>query len=413
MTAQAPGSAGRARRDLLLLGVGQFLSIAGDLAALTALMLRLQPLGPGWIAALLAAEFAPSIVLAGLAGRLVDRIETRRLLLVALTAQAVLAAPLALSTSPWLTVVLFTLLCSFGSLVRPAVNALVPSITGADRGAHGYARLGIAYGLGVVLGPGIGGLLTTLVGSTVALLADGASFLVLAAACFLLHARRLPQASRAKESGGLRILMTSRVLRGALTVSAIATACAVVDNVAGPDRFVVELGAGDLGYGLYLSIWGAGALAGSQLLSRIPSSRHAPALGVANALMGLGIAGIGAAPAVWVALLASLLGGVGNGFVNVTQNTLVAEHTPSAAHGRAFAASSAVLQTAIGAGTLLGAPLVASTGAGRAMVLAGTIASLVAAAGTLWLIRTSRIRPSPLHREPTPPGSPSKGASGT
>ncbi|MGN6741829.1 MAG: hypothetical protein ACTHJL_00835, partial [Amnibacterium sp.] len=72
------------RRDLALLTVGQAVSAAGDFAALIALQLRISESGSGWVAALLAADFVPVIALSFLAGPLVDRVETRRLLTIAL-----------------------------------------------------------------------------------------------------------------------------------------------------------------------------------------------------------------------------------------------------------------------------------------------------------------------------------------
>src|SRR5262245_29148235 len=87
----------QARRDLNLLAAGLALSTAGDAAALVALLLRLQPHGSAWVAGLLAAELIPYVVLAPLTGRVVDRFETRRVLLIALAGQAVLCVPLALA----------------------------------------------------------------------------------------------------------------------------------------------------------------------------------------------------------------------------------------------------------------------------------------------------------------------------
>jgi MFS family permease len=71
-------------RDLTLLAAGQAVSVTGDSAALVALMLRLHPSGSGWVAALLAAELIPFVVCAPLSGRAVDRMESWRLLLMAL-----------------------------------------------------------------------------------------------------------------------------------------------------------------------------------------------------------------------------------------------------------------------------------------------------------------------------------------
>jgi MFS family permease len=386
-----------ARRDLWLLAGGQAICVAGAAAALVALLLRLRPNGSGWVAALLAAELVPFIVCAPLSGRVVDRFETRRVLVTALAGQAAVALPLAVLVTPWSTVALFAALNALSTLVRPATAALVPAIVGPADAPRGYARLATGAGLGYLVGPALGGLVTGSLGASTALLLDAATFALLAAAVGLVRARRTPAGRTADRSGkhrtwsGFGLLWRSPVLRAALLISAVATGCAVVDNVAAPFRFIDQLGADDLGYGLYLTVWGAGALLGVQLVPRLPDRRHPAALAIGNLLMGIGIAGIGIAPTVVLAQVASAVGGIGNGLVNVTENALIARYTPADRHGQAFAAAGAVMQTAIGVGTAVAAPLVATAGAGHAMTIAG---GLAAAAALLGLAYTSTAHPS-------------------
>ena len=169
----------------------------------------------------------------------------------------------------------------------------------------------------------------------------------------------------------------------ALLVSATAIGCAVIDNVAAPFRFVDQLGATATGYGLYLSIWGAGAFLGIQILPRIKPHRQAAALAGGNLLIGLGIAGIGLAPVLTLAFAAAGVGGLGNGLTNVTQNALIAGHTPTAQHGRAFAAAAATNQIAIGVGTAVASPLVTLLGANIATVTAGSLTMFAAVGGLI------------------------------
>jgi MFS family permease len=217
----------------------------------------------------------------------------------------------------------------------------------------------------------------------VTLLLDAATFALLALAVAFVRARRppAPVVTDARSEGaweGFALLWRSPLLRIAVITSAVAIGCAVVDNVAAPFRFLDQLGAGDVGYGLYLSVWGVGALLGVQLPPRIPVARHLPTLASGILLTGLGILLIGLAPNFGLALVASAIGGFGNGLENVVQNSLVAHHTPADRHGRAFAALGATMQTAIGVGTAAAAPLVAAVGANYAMVAAGGLAAAVA-----------------------------------
>jgi len=258
-------------RDLALLTAGVAVSTAGDAAALTALLLRLHPDGSGWVSALLAAALVPIVVLSPVVGRLVDRIETRRLLLIALTGQAIVAVPLALVRSPAATVMLFAALGALTALVRPATASLVPAITGTAHTARGYSLIATGVSLGWIVGPAAGGLITAALGTRAALLIDAGTFAVLALACAGLRARRharggLESHTEDGPRSGFRLLWTDQTLRVALSVSALAVGCAVIDNVAAPFRFIDQLGATATGYGLYLTMWGTGALLGAQVL---------------------------------------------------------------------------------------------------------------------------------------------------
>ncbi|GAA4253925.1 hypothetical protein GCM10022255_056600 [Dactylosporangium darangshiense] len=374
------------RRDLNLLAIGLAVSTAGDAAALVALLLRLQPHGSGWVAGLLAAELIPYVVLAPLTGRVVDRFETRSVLLVALAGQAVLCVPLAFATNLGAIIALFAAVTALSAFVRPATAAMVPAIVAEGSAQKGYARLAAGTGLGWIAGPAAGGLLTGAFSPTVAILVDAATFALLTLACTGVRARRRPVphagteagGKERKSQGGLRLIFADSVLRTALIGSAIAISAGVIDNVAAPFRFVEQLGASDSGYGLYLTLWGAGALAGAQLVPRI---RLLPQtiLALGNLLGGAGIAGIGLAPNLGLAFVASALGGIGNGFLNVSQNALISGRTPQAQHGRAFAASGALIQTAIGVGTAAASPLVALLHADGAMITAGALTCVISA----------------------------------
>ncbi|WP_426506553.1 MFS transporter [Dactylosporangium sp. McL0621] len=363
------------RRDLNLLAAGLALSTAGDSAALVALLLRLQPHGSGWVAGLLAAELIPFVVLAPLTGRIVDRFETRAVLLVALAGQAVLCVPLAYATALLPTIALFAGVTALSAFVRPATSALVPAITGEGDAQSGYSRLATGTGLGWIAGPAAGGLLTGAFGPGTAILVDAATFAVLTLACSAVRARRHPAAAPPdgkRAAGGMRLIFGDRLLRTALLGSAIAISSGVIDNVAAPFRFVGQLGASDSGYGLYLTLWGLGALIGAQIVPRVRLS-SATLLALGNLLIGAGIAGIGLAPSLLLAYVASTAGGIGNGVVNVAQNALISTRTPPAQHGRAFAASGAVIQTAIGLGTAAASPLVVLLHADGAMLCAGLL----------------------------------------
>jgi MFS family permease len=184
--------------------------------------------------------------------------------------------------------------------------------------------------------------------------------------------------------GGLAILWRNTILRWSVLVTAVAVACAVVDNVAAPFRFIDQLHTSSAGYGFYLAVWGAGSLVGAQLPRRMAVARMPAALAVGNALSGLGIFGIGLAPGLGFALAASAVGGAGNGIANVAISALVSGRVEESERGRAFATVSAFIQTGVGVGTVAGAPLVAVFGAGHAMAAAGALTVCISGVTVAW-----------------------------
>jgi MFS family permease len=369
---------GRSRRDLALLTVGLTVSIAGDSAALVALLLELRAAGVGWVSAVLGADLVPFVVFASLSGRLVDRVDNRRLLIASLAGQGALVVPLAFVRTPWLIVALVFAVASLSTVVRPAVSSMVPVLSGEERASSGYAW--------IATGTGVGCITTTLV-------VDAATFIVLAGTSALLsttRGRSSASDAMAPRLGGMAILWRDTVLRWSVLVTSVAVACAVVDNVAAPFRFVDQLHTSSRGYGFYLAMWGLGALAGSQLPRWVKATRLPAMLAVGNAVSGLGIVGIGVAPGLGVALAASAFGGIGNGIANVSISALVSGRVGEDERGRAFASVGALIQTGTATGTAAGAPLVAVLTAGHAMAAAGALAAVIAGVTVVWTLARSR-----------------------
>lgn len=400
---EAPGSSRSPRRDIGLLLLGSLASSAGDMAAYVALVLRVRAAGSGWVSAVIAAEFLSPVLAAPIAGIVVDRVESRRVLLTALSGQAIMALALSLFSGAAVTVGLVGLLGCLSAFTRPATGALVPRVVGQENAARGYARLATGTTIGWVVGPAIGGILTAKLGVGITMLADGASFLILWLFTLAISARRPITAKKADpseaqigraRSAGFRLVFHDPVLRLALPLTALATGIAVADNVAAPFRFVNQLHAGASGFGIYEAVWAVGALVGVQVFGSRRSKGHTePLLAIGNFVMGLGIASIGWAPNYAMALAAAALGGAGNGISNVAESAVIQNRTPEELLGRAFSASQALMQSATAAGTIAAAPSVARLGASTTMIAFGLVAAASAAVGlTAAVLRGRTIR---------------------
>jgi len=373
-------------RRLIVTAVG--VSAAGDFLLWVPLTLHVQRMtGSGLaIAALMICLWAPIVALAPAAGLLADRLETRALLLWASLAQAAmtLALALAVDSLPAILALAALLGCGF-ALAQPAEFALVPAIAGRDSAlARLNGQVESARYLGMTAGPLAGGALAAAGGTTLALVADAATFACVAGAALLLRTRRRPAPSAAggRARDGAVELFRDRVLAlvlGVVFVSLLFMSASITAEV-----FFIkgDLAAPDLLYGLLFSCWTVGMVSGALLAPRLVAPA-AVAL-VALAAVGLQGAGLGL-PTAWpvaaVVAAAWFAGGVGHGAKNVLARTLIGQRVPAATHGRAFAAYNALRNGAELIALAAGGLLVAAIGARATLALAGGLPVLAALAG--------------------------------
>ena len=139
--------------------------------------------------------FGPIVLLAGVAGRLVDRVENRRLLIVVSLAQAGATSLLLLAGSPAALLVLTAVIGSGLAVVAPAEFSLIPVAAGEQRVAAANGRVEAARYLGMTAGPVLGGLLASHGAFHAAVLLNAGSFGAVALAGVALRSRRRPAAA--------------------------------------------------------------------------------------------------------------------------------------------------------------------------------------------------------------------------
>jgi MFS family permease len=377
-------------RDLRLLAGAVFLSSAGDLLALLAIVLRVHDTtGSGFaVAALFAAHMLPIVVLAPLAGRLADRVETVHLLGIVALLQAGVATVLVFSDGLPAFIALTTLLGCGAAIAQPAEAALVPVVAneGELTRANGWMEAA-RYG-GYTAGPLLAGVLAL----QPALAGNALSFLAVAAAAAMLKARRNPDSHSplaTGHSGGLSILLHDRTLK--TVIGAAVASLALISASMTIEVFYVKdvVGAGNFGYALTIAAWTIGMVAGALRLAERAGKR-----GVAVAALGaLVLQGAGMAlSASWAILPVAaggyVVGGIGHGVKNVLLRTLIQERVAGAAHGRAFAAYNAARNTAELGALGLGGLLVSVLGAQLALALAGMGPVIFGVAGLVLLKRS-------------------------
>jgi MFS family permease len=374
-------------RDLRLMLPARALSSFGDDMTLIVLTLRVydQGLGPWSITALLFCAAFPVVVLAPVAGRLVDSVPFRRLAVLTAIWQASCCVALSFGGPVWTTYALVLLLQAGHVVAGPTWQALIPTIARSDEVGRVVSASQAMNTVAMVAAPAAAGLTVAALGYSVPLLIDGATFLVLAVAGLAVRAsRRLEDLPRAAESGEPT---TSYSLRSdALLWPLIVGLCVFV--LAGEVTNVVEvfllrgtLGASTAEFGLVGAILAAGIVAGSLIAGRTTSDANR-ALRAAVVATGLAVAILtaGLAPTLIVFAVAWLVLGLLNGILNVDVSTLLLNRTPEAARGRALANVNAMARgSALGAMALGGA---AGTllGPRATFVAAGALSTVVAGA---------------------------------
>ena len=378
------------KRDVRLIVGAVGISALGDFLLWIPLTLHIQEMSDSGLAisALFLALWTPVVVLAPVAGLVVDRLEARSVLLVASLAQLVVAAGLVLALDSVAAILVLAALLGTGfAFAQPAEFSLVPVVAGGERLTEVNGLVETARYAGMTAGPPIGGLLAGFGGTEIAMLVNAASFGVVALAALVLTARRPPatvpagaEPDRARD--GIAYLFRDRTLALAMSVVFV-TLLFMTASVTAEVFFLKEdLDVSDAVYGLVFGAWTIGMVVGALVIARrVP--RSALALGVLVAVLVQG-AGLGL-PTAWLVVPFGaamwFIGGIGHGTKNTLARTLIQERVPDRLHGRAFAAYNGMRNgaelVALGCGGLL----VSAIGGRATLALAGGISVAVALVG--------------------------------
>ena len=362
----------------------------GDIAQFTAvalLVFHLTGSGVG-VSGVVIAEIVPVLLLAPLAGPVVDRLSRVRVMISADLARAVLAGVLAVWHGDVAVVYVIAFGLSAGSVFfNPAAGSLLPALVKDDELVAANSGIWSAAVLSQVLLAPLAGLLVETAGYGWAFGANAASFavsaLILAGLRASEAARPVPSANiwgQAREAFGVvgrdRLLRALAVAQALAALSAGATSALLV--VLAARRLHTSGG----GYGLLLGAIAVGAFTGPLLLGRLRGqARRAPvivfaAFGVRD-LVDLVLASVTAL----AAALAALVGyGIGTSTGNVAFSTVIQSHVPDRLRGRVFSAFDLIWQSMRLASLLLGGLLADTAGIRAVDYLGGAL--LVAAALT-------------------------------
>ena len=355
-----------------------------------------------WVSALLIVEFLPIVLIGLFAGRLIDRVSRRWILVTSDAVRAGVFFALPFTTSA-LQIVMLALAAGIAtSLFRPAVYAGLPNLVSDDDLPQANGLLQTADNLTWTIGSLVGGALVAATSPDVAYVVNAVSFAVSAFLIVRIRERfeeAEPEPSRGRWrdiSEGLSLAVQSRALLTVLVAWSIVMLANAGINVAEVVLAKDVFSSGDLGYGVLVAATGLGLVVGSLFGgSWIEQRGLAVPYGVSIGLMALGFGAAAVAPNVWVAALVVIAAGAGNGVAVITNALLVQRGAPDRLRGRAFTVVMSVGYAVLGLGMVVAGPLTNAIGARAVWGISAGLAALGAVAGYV-LVRgvTHEVRPA-------------------
>ena len=417
----------RSNRDFTHVYVAQLISFAGDWFATVALLgLALQYTGSAAVTSLvLVLQTGPFFLVAPFAGALADRLDRRRLMISADLARAVVCAGFLLvqgADTLWIGLVCATLLSVGAAFFEPASASALPNLVDPRDLGTANALMGSAWGTMVAVGAAAGGVVAAALGSDVAFIVNGVSFLL--SALLILRVKRSFQAHPARgavaegpgaaagEPGppvptglaGVRssIDETLRLARGNRTIAAYlltktsfgaGMGVLVLLAVFGRDVF----GGGDVGIGVMYAARGLGALTGPFLARRWAGDDDRAiirAISVAVVLFIGSYALLPFAPGLAIAATFVFCAHLGGGIEWMLSGYALQRTVPDAVRGRVLSIDFALVTLTTACSQLIAGALATVIGPVDTLYVMVTIVALT---GGLWLIWTR-----PLRRAPAP-----------
>ena len=363
------------------------ISQVGDVAQFTTLALLIVELtGSGLgVSAVVLAEIVPVLLLAPLAGSLVDRLPRVKVMVAADLVRLVLAAVLALwhGSAPVAYAVAFGL--SAGQVFfSPAAQSLLPSVVRDEELVAANSGIWTAAVTAQIAVAPVAALLAVQVGFGPAFAANAVSF---ALSAVVLRGLREPDRpppvevtspfAHAREALGAlgQIPLLTALSAGQFLAALSAGATSALLVVLAQER----VGGGE-GYGLLVAAIGAGAALGPLLLlRRIEDPRRPLYVFGPYAVRGLVDLALVVVTSLPLAAAALVVYGLSTSTGSVTFSSLVQSRVPEHLRGRAFAGFDVLWQTGRML-SLLGGGLLADTVGIRAVYLLGGLLLLAAAA---------------------------------
>jgi MFS family permease len=394
--------------DVSIASAAQFLGALGTFLVMVTQVLVLQGRGASGldVAALVICEALPMVVLGKPIGWVVDRVDSRVLLVVAGAGQALSCLALGYADG-FAAMIGGVLALSVASAVSvPTRQALLPAMVVRDDLPRASAIGQSAGSAGMMIGPALAGFLVGGIGPQQTVRFAAVGFVATIVAGLTIRTRRgerAPAPTHATEAVTDWTLKRDPLLRSSIWGLTAVVAAAGAVNVVLVFFVMGTLQSSPQVYGVIDAMWTVGVLVGAWLFSVVVTPRTSDAslarrVILAAGLLSVAIVAVGSAPNAWWIVPCYLFGGAQNGGLNVLGATLMGRRVPADARGRANAAMVMRVQ----AGALIGyvaGGLVLQLAQPRLVVIGCGVLGIAAAAAALPLVaragRNARSVPEP------------------
>jgi MFS family permease len=395
----------RRNRDFRRLYLASMISLGGDWFLLVALfgeVLRLTNSAVA-VALLLAVQDLTYFAFSPAAGVLADRLDRRKLMVVADLARAVLCLGFLLVRSAptvWVAYVLLGAMATFSACFEPSSAAALPNLVERNDLSTANALSGSLWGTMLAVGAALGGVVAAALGTDTAIVIDAVSFLGSAWMIFRIH-RAFTLAPRDTHAGIRRDAAETigyarkdhRVLALLAVKFGWGMAGGVLVLIPVFAQRVYHLGhSGDLAIGLLMAARGVGALVGPFAARSWlgPQDRRLfGVIGIALAVFGLGYGLLGVLPGLALAVPAVAIAHLGGGAQWTLSTYGLQKIVPDHIRGRIFAFDGMLVTLTFGLSSLLTGYLADTHGAKATALGMGGVAVLWAVA---WSWFTTDVR---------------------
>lgn len=356
---QSPEQARAKRRVLYIVFTTVFLDMIGFGIVIPLMPFYVQSMGgsPRTVGLLFTCFAASQLLATPILGRLSDRFGRRRVIVFSLAGNALSMIVFALATDVAFLPLLFVSRILAGATAGnlSACQAAIADVTAADERAAGMGRLGAGIGLGLVLGPVLGGAASHLGPSAPPLIAAAMALVDLALAAALMPETRGaggPQAERRSPLSGLSDSLRDPRLGPVLAVFFLAFMAMTNIQVSLALMAKERLGWGEAEIGLLFAVLGAIALVIQLgLIGRLVKAFGEIRLMLAGSfLIGTGMYVLSFAASAWTVVGGVAIFGLGMGLTTPSLSSLASRFAPPDRQGEVLgiAQSAGGLARAIG-----------------------------------------------------------------